>query len=73
MRLGRHAVGIDLSGVYTTGVVRKLLEAGAARSDWETLIGRLGETPPGFASWRGNKKNFRKPGQVSVAHAAEQT
>lgn len=59
---GRHCVGIELKDAYMEDVMGCLANGGCTRTSWTALEKRLGSDPPGWAGWKGNKRNFRKPG-----------
>jgi len=61
-RLGRNAVGIDLKKEYTADVAKLLRQRGNTRIPWSDLETRWEFEPAGWDSWRGNRRNFRKPG-----------
>lgn len=62
LSLGRHACGIDMSTDYVDEIRTFMKKSGATASDKEAFLGVLGVESPHWASWRGNKANFRKPG-----------
>lgn len=62
MRLGRHAVGIDMSPAYSQQVQKFLRGSGARVVSEESLLQKLQAEPTTWKTWKGNKKNFRKPG-----------
>lgn len=62
MRLGRHAVGIDMSAIYLQQVQKFLTKSGAISIDEEALVTALRDEPKSWKRWPGNKMNFRKPG-----------
>jgi len=64
LELGRNAVGIDLCSSYFQEVVQMLLKKGCKVVEWQLLDATLAETPKEWKKWRGNKANFRKPGQT---------
>jgi site-specific DNA-methyltransferase (adenine-specific) len=59
---GRHSVGIDLGPQYINQLCPYLLKRGHVRTEWPKLLNALRKEPPQWASWKGNVKNFRKPG-----------
>jgi site-specific DNA-methyltransferase (adenine-specific) len=61
-KLGRHAVGIDLSEEYTAEVIGYLKQGGATETSAQAVADALRQEPMHWAGWRGNKANFRKPG-----------
>lgn len=63
MKLGRHAVGIDMSAEYMRQVHSYLGNSGANAVTEEVFMQTLVEPSAHWASWKGNKNNYRKPGQ----------
>jgi site-specific DNA-methyltransferase (adenine-specific) len=61
-RLGRHAVGVDMSSEYINQVRKFLSRSGAEVSDRETVLKAISKSSSHWKKWRGNKANFRKPG-----------
>lgn len=62
MKLGRHAVGIDMSASYIKQVKAYLTTTGGAEVNEEEFTRILTQEPYLWKSWKGNKSNFRKPG-----------
>lgn len=62
MRLGRHAVGIDMSVDYMRQVHQYLQDTGAVEIEEAEFRGTILAVPAAWKTWRGNKENFRKPG-----------
>lgn len=59
--LGRNAVGIELNPEYTASFINYFMEKGIRHHDWDDLLETLGQDSPQYETWKGNKKNFRKP------------
>lgn len=62
MRLGRHAVGVDMSADYMRQVHSYLTQTGAVEVTETEFLDTLVAEPKTWAKWKGNKQNFRKPG-----------
>lgn len=62
MQLGRHACGIDMSSRYIKDIRDFLARSGAEPSTETEFMRSLTRQSRQWASWRGNKANFRKPG-----------
>ena len=63
LQTGRSSVGIDLSHAYCEEVLDLLREKHHCTPiDWQELENKLSTEPTGWASWKGNKANYRKPG-----------
>lgn len=62
MKLGRHAVGIDMSADYMRQVHEYLVSTGATEINELEFESMLATEPKMWSKWKGNKKNFRKPG-----------
>ena len=63
LKLGRHAVGIDMSEQYMRQVHEYLCQTGATEVEEAEFQRILTSEPKAWAKWKGNKANFRKPGQ----------
>lgn len=61
-RLGRHAVGIDMSARYISQVRNFLKASGATKIAEDEFEAILAKVPAAWERWVGNKANFRKPG-----------
>lgn len=57
---GRNAVGIDLSAIYAHEVVGHLTSKGYREIDWQKFEANLTTEPKEWATWNGNKNNFKK-------------
>ena len=62
MRLGRNAVGIDMSPAYITQIQKYLGDSGGVRVSETEFLKGLSQESPHWTSGAGNKSNFRKPG-----------
>ncbi|MDN3544041.1 site-specific DNA-methyltransferase [Kinneretia asaccharophila] len=74
LRLGRHAVGIDMSSMYLQQVQQFLTKSGATSIQEESFFTALRDEPKSWEQWPGNKMNFRKPGtrqSPEKSHGAE--
>ena len=70
LRTERNAVGIDLSSAYCGEVAELLRKKHHCNPvDWQELENRLSTEPSGWASWKGNKANYRKPGTKREAES----
>jgi DNA modification methylase len=61
-KLGRNSVGIDFSSQYISELGKVLVRKGNSAMRWEELQDKFMITPSKWLSWKGNKRNFRKPG-----------
>ncbi len=61
-KLGRHAVGIDMSTSYVGQVQEFFTRSGASATSEQQLLTALATQSPHWAAWAGNKANYRKPG-----------
>lgn len=61
-RLGRHVVGIDMSPDYIKQVRTFFAKEKLESSSRQELTKVLTTEPSEWADWKGNKRNFRKPG-----------
>lgn len=66
MRLGRHAVGIDMSPAYIQQVQTYMTKSGAMTVDETTFSEVMAKEPVSWKTWTGNKSNFRKPGTKPI-------
>ena len=71
MELGRHAVGIDLNGKYTQELTKHLHKRACHQVNWDALMKTLSTPPEAWESWKGNRRNYRKPGTPKVRSSAE--
>lgn len=62
LRTGRNAVGIELGSHYAQEAVATMERLGCGRAEWTDVEKALHTVPKSYASWAGNKENFRKPG-----------
>lgn len=62
MKLGRHAVGIDMSSDYVHQVKSYFAKTGASIILEDDFLSTLNAESADWANWAGNKNNFRKPG-----------
>jgi site-specific DNA-methyltransferase (adenine-specific) len=65
-RLQRHSIGIDLSKEYNESVAAHLLALGNVEVSWDRIERAWLEEPFGWKEWRGNMRNFRKPGSTMI-------
>lgn len=59
----RNVVGIDMSPAYVEYIQSTLKKELHQEVTWDTLIQRVSQPSAEWDLWKGNKKNFRKPGQ----------
>jgi DNA modification methylase len=62
MKLGRHAVGVDMSSDYVYQVKSYFAKTGANVIPEDEFFATLTTESPHWDGWVGNKSNFRKPG-----------
>lgn len=62
MKLGRHAVGIDMSKDYVHQVKSYFSKSGAIAISEDEFLSTLTADSIHWTKWIGNKNNFRKPG-----------
>lgn len=67
LEMGRTAVGIDLGIAYIRQVERFLRKNGAKAIEKQQFAEALSKKSPYWKSWKGNKRNFRKPGTTKKA------
>lgn len=70
MQLGRHAVGIDLNRKYTSSIYSHIKKRGSREISWEALLKTLSIPARSWDTWRGNRKNYRKPGTPKDTESA---
>ncbi len=58
---GRNVVGIDRSPEYTSYISQQLGNESAQSIRWSQMEDKIAAEPEGWATWPGNKANFRKP------------
>jgi DNA modification methylase len=71
MELGRHSVGIDLSSKYTHDFISHLKKRECTEVGWKSLLTQLSEPPKTWDTWKGNRRNYRKPGSGKKNGTAE--
>lgn len=59
---GRNSIGIDLNPGYVKSVVRMLEFEVFRKVAWDHVTHTLAREPEAWRSWRGNRRNYRKPG-----------
>lgn len=60
----RNVVGIDMSADYVDYIQMTLEADGHQAVSWPQLLSRIQRPSAVWASWAGNKANFRKPGRA---------